>query len=60
MASLPLVEPPQSQAELRHVLVSELSTDVVRLANVDEDSIDGVMPTPVSYTHLTLPTISSV
>ena len=44
MASLPLVEPPQSQAELRHVLVSELSTDVVRLANVDEDSIDGVMP----------------
>ena len=44
MASLPLVEPPQSQAELRHVLVSELSADVVRPANADEDVIDGVVP----------------
>ena len=44
MASLPLVEPPQSQAELRHVLVSELSPEVVRLANADEDAIDGVVP----------------
>ena len=44
MASFPLVEPPQSQAELRQVLVSELSADVVRPANADEDVIDGVIP----------------